>query len=397
MSTTPPSETQTDVPTRLLLGSGPSIVPERVLAALALPTIGHMDPAFAAIMGETIELLREAFQTDNTATLPISGTGSAGMEALVANFVDPGDRVVCGVHGLFGERMADELQRAGAEVVRVEAEWGRAIDQERLIAAAADGLDAMVVVHGETSTGVAQPLEGLSDACRDKDALLLIDCVTSIGGHPLRIDESGVDAAFAGTQKCLNCPPGLAPFTAGERAIAKLLRREQPGRSWYFDLSLVLAYWNPDTQGGARPRLPPHRADQHGLRAARGAAHRRRRRVAAERLGAPPPRASRAQGRAVGAGLRAPGARRRAAAPAARGRRRREGCDEAAVRRALLLDHGIEISGGLGPLAGRLWRIGVMGAGARREPQEALVHALCELLGEHPDEPLAALAEGWRA
>jgi len=245
------ARTKTDVPTRLLLGSGPSIVGERVLAALALPTIGHMDPAFAAIMGETIDLLREAFQTENLATLPVSGTGSAGMEAMVANFVDPGDRVVCGVHGLFGMRMADELTRAGAEVVRVEAQWGRAIDPERLIAAASDGLDAMFVVHGETSTGVAQPLDGLADACHERDALLLIDCVTSIGGHPLRVDEWGVDAAFAGTQKCLNCPPGLAPFTAGERAVAKLQRREKPGRSWYFDLALVLAYWSPDQATGA--------------------------------------------------------------------------------------------------------------------------------------------------
>ena len=251
--------TITDIPTRLLLGSGPSPVPPRVLEALAQPTIGHMDPAFAAIMGETIELLREAFQTENTATLPVSGTGSAGMEALVANFVNPGDRVVCGVNGLFGERMADELARRGADVVKVEAEWGRAIDNELLVAAAADGLDAMVVVHGETSTGVAQPLDGLADACHERDALLLIDCVTSLGGHPLRLDEAGVDAAFSGTQKCLNCPPGLAPFTAGERAIAKLQKREQPGPSWYFDLSLVLGYWNPET-AGATSRAYHHTA-----------------------------------------------------------------------------------------------------------------------------------------
>ena len=311
--------TITDIPTRLLLGSGPSPVPARVLEALAQPTIGHMDPAFAAIMGETIELLREAFQTENTATLPVSGTGSAGMEALVANFVDPGDRVVCGVHGLFGARMADELARAGAEVVKVEAEWGRAIDNERLVAAAADGLDAMVVVHGETSTGVAQPLDGLADACRDKDALLLIDCVTSLGGHPLRLDEAGVDAAFSGTQKCLNCPPGLAPFTAGERAIAKLQAREQPGRSWYFDLSLVLGYWNPE-QAGATARAYHHTAPINMIYALREALriavvdewlptawerHRKAHHALKDAL-------SRAR-------LRAPRARRRAAAPAARG------------------------------------------------------------------------------
>jgi alanine-glyoxylate transaminase/serine-glyoxylate transaminase/serine-pyruvate transaminase len=388
--------TTTDVPTRLLLGSGPSPVPPRVLEALAQPTIGHMDPAFAAIMGETIELLREAFQTENTATLPVSGTGSAGMEALVANFVDPGDRVVCGVHGLFGMRMADELARAGAEVVKVEAEWGRAIDPERLIAAASDGLDAMVVVHGETSTGVAQPLDGLADACRDKDALLLIDCVTSLGGHPLRLDEAGVDAAFSGTQKCLNCPPGLAPFTAGERAIAKLQAREQPGRSWYFDLALVLGYWSPE-QAGATARAYHHTAPINMIYALREAL---RIAVVDEWLPTSWERHRRAH-HALKDALSVLGCERLApdgeqlhpllaVTPP-------EGVDEAAIRGALLLDHGIEISGGLGPLAGKLWRIGVMGQGARREPQEQLLSALCELLGADPAEPLAALDEGWRA
>ncbi len=388
--------TITDIPTRLLLGSGPSPVPSRVLEALAQPTIGHMDPAFAAIMGETIELLREAFQTENTATLPVSGTGSAGMEALVANFVNPGDRVVCGVHGLFGVRMADELARAGADVVKVEAEWGRAIDNDELIAAAADGLDAMVVVHGETSTGVAQPLDGLADACRDKDALLLIDCVTSLGGHPLRLDEAGVDAAFSGTQKCLNCPPGLAPFTAGERAIAKLQAREQPGRSWYFDLSLVLGYWNPE-QAGATARAYHHTAPINMIYALREAL---RIAVVDEWLPTSWERHRKAH-HALKDALSVLGCERLApdgeqlhpllaVSPP-------EGIDEAAVRRALLLDHGIEISGGLGPLVGKLWRIGVMGAGARREPQEQLVTALCELLGADSAEPLAALDEGWRA
>jgi alanine-glyoxylate transaminase/serine-glyoxylate transaminase/serine-pyruvate transaminase len=390
------SRRATDVPTRLLLGSGPSIVPARVLEALAQPTIGHMDPAFASIMGETIALLREAFQTDNRATLPISGTGSAGMEALVANFVEPGDRVVCGVHGLFGERMADELARAGAEVVRVEGEWGRAIDVERLIAAARDGLDAMIVVHGETSTGVAQPLDGLADACRERDALLMIDCVTSLGGHPLRLDEAGVDAAFSGTQKCLNCPPGLAPFTAGERALAKLARRERPGRSWYFDLSLVLGYWSPEGSG-AGSRAYHHTAPINLVYALREAL-----RIAVEDEWLPSAwerhrRAHHALRDALsvlGCTRLAPDGEQLhpllAVTPP-------DGIDEAAVRGALLLDHGIEISGGLGPLAGRLWRVGVMGAGARREPQAQLVGALCELLGADDSEPLAALDEGWRA
>ena len=396
-----PPPTITDIPDRLLLGSGPSSVPPRVLAALARPTIGHMDPAFADIMGETITLMREAFGTENLATLPISGTGSAGMEAMVANFVDPGDRVVCGVNGLFGVRMADELARAGADVVQVKADWGRAVPVEQLIEAADGGRTgdtaAIVVVHGETSTGVAQPLEGLADACRERDALLLVDCVTSLGGHPLRVDEAGIDAAFSGTQKCLNCPPGLAPFTAGERAIAKLKARENPGRSWYFDLALVLEYWNPDTTAGASVRTYHHTAPINMVYALREAL---RIAVGDEWLPTSWERHRRAH-HALKDALSVFGCERLApdgeqlhpllaVSPP-------PGIDEAAIRRALLLDHGIEISGGLGPLTGKLWRIGVMGIGAQREPQERLVCALAALLGADPDEPLAALAEGWRA
>jgi len=399
MSTETDAAPITDIPDRLLLGSGPSPVPQRVLAALAQPTIGHMDPAFAEIMGETIALMREAFGTENLATLPISGTGSAGMEAMVANFVDPGDRVVCGVNGLFGVRMADELARAGADVVQVKAEWGRAVPVEQLVEAA-DGGDtaAIVVVHGETSTGVAQPLEGLADACREHDALLLVDCVTSLGGHPLRIDEAGIDAAFSGTQKCLNCPPGLAPFTAGERAIAKLQAREQPGRSWYFDLSLVLEYWNPDAaSGGGAARTYHHTAPINMVYALREAL---RIVVGDEWLPTTWERHRRAH-HALKDALAVFGCERLApdgeqlhpllaVSPP-------PGCDEAAIRKGLLLDHGIEISGGLGPLTGKLWRIGVMGMGAQREPQERLVSALAQLLGTDPHDPLAALAEGWRA
>jgi alanine-glyoxylate transaminase/serine-glyoxylate transaminase/serine-pyruvate transaminase len=397
MTTTEPA---TGIPWRLLLGSGPSPVPERVLQALAQPTIGHMDPAFAEIMGETIGLLREAFQTENEATLPISGTGSAGMEALVANFVDAGDRVVCGVNGLFGERMADELARSGAEVVRVEAEWGRAIDPELLLAAAADGLDAMVVVHGETSTGVAQPLEGLADACHERDALFMIDCVTSLAGHPLRIDEMGVDAAFSGTQKCLNCPPGLAPLTANERALAKLAKREKPGHSWYLDLSLVLGYWDPAAVAGKD--APPARAYHHTAPINMVYALREALRIVVgdEWLPTTWERHRRAH-YALKDALAVLGCERLApegeqlhsllaVTPP-------QDCDEAAVRKALLLDHGIEISGGLGPLTGNLWRIGVMGGGARREPQEQLVRALATLLKADPVEPLAALEAGWQA
>jgi alanine-glyoxylate transaminase/serine-glyoxylate transaminase/serine-pyruvate transaminase len=381
----------TDLPQRLLLGAGPSPVPESVLRALARPTIGHMDPAFAELMNRTAERLRATFLTTNRATLPISATGSGGMDAMVANLVSSGDRVVCGVHGVFGQRMADALARAGAEVVRVEsAEWGRAIPTEALIEAAADGMAALFVVHAETSTGVCQPLDGLATCCREHDALLLVDCVTSLGGHPLAIDDAGIDAAFSGTQKCLNCPPGLAPMTIGDRAIERLRSRSTPVRSWYFDLSLVLGYWI--GEGGARAyhhtapvnmiyaldealalvleegleaRWERHRQAHEALRAALGAFGFERLAPAGEELW---PLLA----------VRVP-----------------QGFDEAGARAQLLVDHGIEVSGGLGPLAGRVWRIGVMGVGAQQAPQRQLVEAIARVLGRDPSEALTALGDGW--
>ncbi|MBA2506412.1 MAG: alanine--glyoxylate aminotransferase family protein [Thermoleophilaceae bacterium] len=377
-------------PQRLLLGAGPSPVPDRVLAAMAQPTIGHLDPAFGALMDETAEMLRRTFGTENRATLPLSATGSGGMDALVVNFVEPGDRVGVAVAGLFGERMADALGRAGAEVVRVEAGWGRAVPLERLHEAAGEGLDALVVVHGETSTGMCQPLDGLGEAMHASGGLLLADCVTSLGGQSLSIEDAGIDAAFSGTQKCLNAPPGLAPFTAGERAIAKLEGRAQKPRSWFFDLSLVLGYWNGDSGRAYHHTAPINMV--YALHEALELVHEEtlaarweRHRVAHESL-------------------------RRALAPLGIERiapegeqlnpllavRVPEGVDEAAVRGALLERHGIEISGGLGPFAGRGWRIGVMGIGASPEPQRRLVEALAAELGRDSADSLAALDEGWR-
>ena len=376
------------VPPRLLLGSGPSPVPQRILDALAQPTIGHLDPAFGALMDDTAQLLRETFKTANQVALPISGTGSAGMEAMVANLVRPGDRVICGVHGLFGERMADELARHGAEVVRVEGEWGRAIPTESLLNAAREPFAAMFVVHAETSTGVAQPLDGLADACRTHDALLLIDCVTSLGGHPLDLDASGVDAAFSGTQKCLNAPPGLAPFTVGERGLARI----QDGRvgSWYFDLSLVLGYWT----GGTGARAYHHTAPINLVYAL----HEALEIVHEETLEVRWARHKRAHEALRGA-LSALGLERLAPADEALSSllavRLPDGIDETAIRGPLLTEDDIEISGGLGPLAGKTWRIGVMGEGARQEPQERLVRALAARLGLDDSDALAALAAGW--
>jgi len=381
------------LPERLLLGSGPSPVPERVLSALARPTIGHLDPAFGALMEEMMGRLRRVMVTENQSTLAVSGTGSAGMQTMVDNFVSPGDRVVCGVHGLFGERMADALGRRGANVVRVEAEWGRAIEVERLIAALNGETAALFVVHGETSTGVCQPLDGLADACREHDALLFVDCVTSLGGHPLELDAAGVDVAFSGSQKCLNCPPGLAPFTISDRAVERLRATEEPCPSWYFDLRAILAYWREDA-AGAPPRAYHHTAPINMIYALDEALAI----VLEEGLPTRWERHHRAH-EALRAALKPVGFERLAPAgeelysllavtvPT--------GVDEASARRRLLLDHGIEVSGGLGPLAGKIWRIGVMGIGAEPEPQRRLVSALAEILSADAAEPLAALAQGW--
>jgi alanine-glyoxylate transaminase/serine-glyoxylate transaminase/serine-pyruvate transaminase len=373
---------------RLLLGSGPSPVPQRVLDALAEPTIGHLDPQFGAIMDEVAELLRATFRTSHRVTLPLSATGSGGMQATVDALIAPGDRVVCGVHGLFGERMADALARAGADVVRVEGPWGRALPTEALLDAWRPGMRGLFVVHGETSTGAATDLAGLADPVHEGGGLLLVDCVTSLAGHPLDLDAAGVDVAFAGSQKCLNAPPGLAPFTAGERALAGLRRR-----SWYFDLDAIAGYWrDPDDRA---PRAYHHTAPVNMVYALRAAlelvydegleARWARHAVAHEAL-----RRALAE---LGLERLAPAGEQlhpllAVAVP--------DGVDDAAVRGALLRDHAIEISGGLGPLAGRAWRIGVMGEGARPEPQRALVAALARELGRDPAGPLSALDEGWR-
>jgi alanine-glyoxylate transaminase / serine-glyoxylate transaminase / serine-pyruvate transaminase len=357
-------------PRRLLLGGGPSPVPQRVLDAMAQPTIGHLDPAFAEIMEGTKAKLREVFRTANDVTLPLSGTGSAGMEAMVVNFIRPGDRVVCGVNGVFGQRMADELGRNGAQVVTVEAPWGRALEPERLVDALTPDTAALFVVHGETSTGARQPLEGLAPACRTVDALLLVDCVTSLGGVPVDVDAWGIDVAFSGTQKCLNCPPGLSPFTASERALERL----QPGRSWYLDLTLLLGYWN--GEGG---RAYHHTAPINMIYALDEALSM----VLEEGL---EPRWARhvdAHER-----LRVELARRGFERLSPEGEqlasllcvRLPDGVDDAAARSALLLEHGVEVSGGLGPLVGQVWRIGVMGESARPQAQDRLLAALDAVL-----------------
>jgi alanine-glyoxylate transaminase/serine-glyoxylate transaminase/serine-pyruvate transaminase len=309
------------------------------------------------------------------------------MQAMVDTLVAPGQRVVVGVKGAFGGRMADALGRAGAAVVRVEAEWGRAIEPERLIEAAADpSIRALFVVHGETSTGVCQPLDGLADAIHAHDGLLLVDCVTSLAGHPLNLDAAGVDAAFSGTQKCLNVPPGLAPFTVGDRALGRL-----QNRSWYFDLKAMVDYWFAEG-----PRAYHHTTPINMMYSL----HEGLRLVHEEGLEARWERHARAH-EALRAALAVLGFERLAPdgeqLHSLLAVRVPDGLDEAAVRGALLTEDGIEVSGGLGPLAGRAWRIGIMGMGARPEPQERLVRATARRLRGDEAAAVRALEDAWRA
>jgi len=353
---------------RILMGPGPSNPYPEVVAALARPMLGHLDPEFLAVLDETCERLRAVFRTANARTLPLSGTGSAGMEAAFVNLVGPGDVVVVGVNGLFGERMCDVAGRCGAEVVRVDASWGRALDPEALLDAHPSP-KVVAVVHAETSTGVRNDVEPL--AGRTDGSLLLVDCVTSLGGIPVEVDDWGVDVAYSGTQKCLGVPPGLSPFTVGERAWAG--RIERP-RSWYLDLGMIGDY---ATATGARRYH--HTAPVSmifALHAGLGV-------VLDEGLDAVHDRHT-ACGRLLHDGLAKLGldllAEEGHRLPELTTVRVPDGVDEAAVRASLLERYGIEIGGGVGPLAGRAWRIGCMGHTARPANVTLLVAALGEVL-----------------
>ncbi len=230
---------------RILLGPGPSPVSQRVLRALSAPTIGHLDPQYIAIMDETCELLRQVFRTKNALTFPVSGTGMAGMECVATNLIEPGDEVIVCVNGVFGTRMKDVMERCGATVHALEATWGDIFTLEQIKAALDQHpkMKLLGIVHAETSTGAHQPLEGVADIVHAQNALLVVDTVTSLGGHEVRVDDWGIDACYSGTQKCLSCPPGLAPVTFGERALARMDARKTKVQSWYLDVSMLRKYY----------------------------------------------------------------------------------------------------------------------------------------------------------
>lgn len=342
-------------PRRILMGPGPSDVAPRVLSAMAAPTVGHLDPYFLKIMDETQSMLRDLFQTQNRLTLAVSGTGSAGMETCVVNLIEPGDRMLIGINGVFGGRMADVARRVGANVATIERPFGEVFTPEEVQAAVESHRPKVVgLVHAETSTGALQPLEEISRIVHDAGALLLIDCVTSLGGLPVEIDRWQVDAAYSGTQKCLSCPPGLAPVTFSEKAVAAMDARSTKVSSWYLDMSMVRNYWS--GQSRAYHHTAPINMNY--------ALHEALRAVFEEGLSARYERHHRNH-LALRAGLEAMGIQFAVAEscrlPMLNAVLIPAGVDDKAVRGRLLNEFGIEIGAGLGPMAGKTWRIGLMG------------------------------------
>lgn len=367
------------VPTpRLLLGPGPSMVHPRVLRAMGAPLLGHLDPEFLRLMNEIQQMLRRVFRTANRFTIALSGTGSAGMEAALVNLVEPGDAVIVGVNGVFGSRMASIVERCGGKPVRVEASWGRIVEANAIKSALARSgpVKAVAVVHAETSTGVHQPLEEIGALCRQHDALFIVDAVTSLGGLPLEVDRWGIDACYSGTQKCLSCPPGLAPLTLSERALAAIRNRKAPCQSWYLDVSLIADYW------AEAKRAYHHTAPISMLYALREAL----RLIEEEGLEARFAR-HRLHSAALMAGLGAlgllPFAEEGHRLPSLNSVTLPAQVEDAAVRAELLQEFGIEIGGGLGALQGKLWRIGLMGESSVREHVLSLLSALEVLFLRH--------------
>jgi len=362
-----------NTPARILLGPGPSMVHPRVYSAMAHPLLGHLDPQFISVMNDVQDLLRGVFETSNQLTIPVSGTGSAAMEAAVCNFIEPGDEIIIGVNGYFGERLCDMAERYGGIVRRVEKPWGEIFTAAEIETELKKKPAKIVaLVHAETSTGALQPLEEISRLAHNHGALFLIDCVTSLGGVSVKIDDRDVDIAYSGTQKCLSCPPGLGPLTISERARKMLHKRKSKVKNWYLDLTLVEHYWGDSRSYHHTAPISMNFALREALRliAEEGLENRfQRHKKHAELLWAGLEN--------LGLALLVPEDHR---LPSLTTVRVPGGIDEAAVRRKLLAEYNIEIAGGLGELAGKVWRIGLMGYSSRKENITLLLGALRELI-----------------
>jgi alanine-glyoxylate transaminase/serine-glyoxylate transaminase/serine-pyruvate transaminase len=362
-------------PIRTLLGPGPSDIHPRVLTAMARPTVGHLDPYYLELMDKLQRGLRELFRTANRMTFAVSGTGSAGMEAAVVNLIEPGDAMVVGVNGVFGMRMADVAERAGARVTRIERPWGEVFTPAEVADAVAKAKPKLVgIVMAETSTGAWQPIEEVSRVVHDGGAMLLVDAVTSLGGVPVEVDKWNIDAIYSGTQKCLSCPPGLAPVSFNQRAMDVVLSRKTKVQSWYLDASMLASYWGSD-------RVYHHTAPinmSYGLYEAVSI-------ILEEGLDNCFARHA-LNHRALKAGLAALGMKYAAQEgrqlPMLNAVQVPAGVDEAKVRGDLLQRFGIEIGAGLGAFKGKVWRIGLMGYGARPANVYLLLSALEQLLSE---------------
>lgn len=343
---------------RLLLGPGPSDAHPRVLTAMTTPLLGHLDPQFLEIMAEVADMLRQVYLTKNRLTIPISATGTAGMETCLVNLIEPGDKVVIGTIGYFGNRMVEIAERCQAELTVLKAEWGQVLDLNVLRETFQKVRPKVLgIVHAETSTGALQDLEAVGKLCREFDVLLVADCVTSLGCTPLKVDEWGVDATFSCTQKGLGCPPGLSPVSFSDRAVAALKARKTKVQSWYFDLSLIESYWGGDRAYHHTGPISMVYALREGLRI-----------VLEEGL---ENRWARHQKNhlALKAGLEALGLKYTAnpahQLPQLNAVRIPDGVDDLACRKRLLTDFGIEIGGGLGDFKGKAWRIGLMGVNSK--------------------------------
>ncbi|MGD2117623.1 MAG: alanine--glyoxylate aminotransferase family protein [Chromatiales bacterium] len=365
-------------PVRTLMGPGPSDVHPRILSALARPTIGHLDPVFVEMMEDTKQLLQYAFQTDNQLTMPVSAPGSAGMETCFANLIEPGDKVIVCRNGVFGGRMLENVERCGGTAVLVEDEWGSAVDPAKLEQALEQNPDAKIVafVHAETSTGAQSDAKTLTELAHQHDCLVIVDAVTSLGGTPVKVDEWQIDAIYSGTQKCLSCTPGISPISFSDQAIAKVKNRSRKVQSWFLDLNLVMGYW-----GSGQKRAYHHTAPVNALYGLHEAL------IMLKDEGLEDAWARHARNHEIlKAGLEALGltfvVKPQERLPQLNSVSIPDGVDDALVRQRLLNEFNLEIGAGLGTLAGKVWRIGLMGFSSRAENILLCVSALEAVLGD---------------